>query len=186
MNETKTDSPIMPTTPQTSQLIRFGGELFEDFFTSAAEQLEASGGLSEEQNAELASYLQTENSEILGKRDRLGEFLARLDSEAEAIRAEEKRLAARRMGFNKIAACLRISIHQQMLDCGIRRVEGRLFSFAIRKNPTRVEIRNQDEIPPEFITYEPHIDRTAIKYALEEGKEVSGAELLQSTRLDIR
>lgn len=78
-------SPITPTW----SLMTLGGELFEEFFKSIAEQLDGNAGMSDEQNAELATYLQTSNSGILVKRDRLGEFLARLDSEAEAIRNEE-------------------------------------------------------------------------------------------------
>jgi hypothetical protein len=174
------------TLSQSSLLMRYGGELFEPLFQSITEQLEANGGLGEDQHDELAKYLQTNNPEILAKRERPAEFIARLDSEAEAIRNEEKRLAARRAGFEKIADCLRSSIHQQMLDSGVRRIEGKLFSFCVRKNPPKVHILNEFEVPPDYISYSPLVDKTAIKSALEDGKEVPGAELVQSTRLDIR
>ena len=99
-----------------------GGQLFNEFFQSIVEQLESNAGLNEEQNVELATYLRTDCQEIVVKRDRLGEFFARLESEAEAIRNEEKRLAARRAGFEKIAGCMRSSIFQMMQDAGIVRV----------------------------------------------------------------
>jgi hypothetical protein len=41
-------------------------------------------------------------------------------------------------------------------------------------------------IPPEFVSYTPSINKAAIKDAIEESKEIPGAELVQSTRLDIR
>jgi hypothetical protein len=188
MSETKTNTPtVTPSgTSQSSALMDFGGNLFQGFVCSAAEQVEAYGSLSDEQNAEFATYMQTNNPKILAKRDRLGEFLARLDSEAEAIRAEEKRLAARRARFEKISSCMRYAIYQQMLNSGIKRIEGKLFSFCIRKNPDHVDVTNPDDIPPEFITYEPRIDRQRIKDALENGKQVPGAELVRSTRLDVR
>lgn len=162
------------------------GEVCGDFFQSIPEQVEENGGLNEDQQKELATYLQTNTSEIVAKRDRVGEFLERLDSEAKAIREAEKRLAARRTSYEKVAECMRLSIFQMMQDAGIVRVEGKLFSFAIRKNPPRVEINDESTIPAEFVSYEPRIDKRAIKDRLEEGKAIPGAELVQSTRLEIR
>jgi hypothetical protein len=193
---TVTGVPIIPPSPfakteapsSSASLMTLGGELFEKFFESIGEQLESNAGLSEEQNAELATYiqLQTNSHEIVAKRDRLGEFLARLAAEADAIRAEERRLAARRAVFEKIAGCMRSSIHQQMLDAGVTKAEGKLFSFAIRRNPPKVEITDESAIPPEFVTYEPRIDKRGIKDQLEDGKAIPGVELAESTRLEIR
>ena len=56
----------------------------------------------------------------------------------------------------------------------------------MKKNPPRVEVTDESLIPAEFISYRPVIDKAAIKYAIEEGKEIPGAELVQSTRLDVR
>jgi hypothetical protein len=163
-----------------------GGQLCDAFFQSIPAQLEENDGLNEEQQKELATYLQTDNCDIVTRRDRLGEFLERIDSEAKAIREAEKRLAIRRTSYEKVAECMRSSIFQMMQDAGIVRVEGKLFSFAIRKNPPRVEITDESAIPPEFVSYEPRIDKRAIKDHLEEGKEVPGTALVQSTRLEIR
>ena len=168
-------------------LVALGGELFEDFFNSIVEQMEASQGLSEEQSATLGTYLQTTNKEVVEKRDRLGEFIVRMKAEATSIREEEKRLAARRVNFEKIAGCIEDSIHLQMVDFGITKAEGKLFSFCVQKNPPSVEIENADAIPAEFISYVPQVDKTAIKTALQEGKEVAGAKLINNkTHLRIR
>jgi hypothetical protein len=171
---------------QRSSLLSLGGELFQGLFQSVPEQLEENAGLSEEQNTELASYLQTSNPEILAKRDRVGEFLARLDSEAEAIRSEEKRLAARRAFFEKVSECLKSSIHQQMLDAGVKKIEGQLFGFSIRRNPPKVHIVDEGAIPAEFVEWTPAPNKMAIKDRLERGETVPGCELVTSTRLDIR
>jgi hypothetical protein len=91
-----------------------------------------------------------------------------------------------------------------MLDMGIRKVElwlswsakikatslsfgwrGNEYSFAVKKNPPRVEIVDEEAIPPEFNDYTPSVNKAAIKSALEDGKEVPGAELVQTTRLDV-
>jgi hypothetical protein len=181
-------SPFAKTeAPSTgARWMSLGGELCGDLFQSIPDQLEENGGLNEDQQKELATYLQTNNSEIVAKRDRLGEFLERIEAEAKAIREAEKRLAARRAGYEKVAECVRSSIFQMMQDVGIVRVEGKLFSFAIRKNPPRVEINDESAIPAEFVSYEPQIDKRAIKDRIEEGKTIPGAELVQSTRLEIR
>lgn len=109
-----------------------------------------------------------------------------LDGQAEVLREKEVQLASRRQRFEKFAAALRSSLHQQMLDWGIRKVEGLEFSFTVKKNPARVEIVDEARIPAEFISYKSTIDRVAIKSALEAGKEVPGAKLVQSTHLDVR
>jgi hypothetical protein len=174
-------------TAKPNALMTLGGELFQDFFQSIVDQLEATAGLDESQNAELATYLQTTNKDIVEKRDRLGEFICAVDGYADAIRAEERRLALRRSKFEKISNCFRNSIHQQMLESGVKKVEGKLFSLAIQKNPSSVEIVSEAEVPPEFVSYEPRIDKRAIKDALEAGKEVPGAKLIDDkTRLVIR
>ena len=178
----KTESPS-----SSASLMTLGGELFEQFFRSIVEQLEGNAGLSAEQNAEIANYFETDDREIMVKRDRLAEFVARLGSEGEAIRNEEKRLAARRAGFEKIRDCLMSSIHQQMLDVGVKKAEGKLFSFSIRKNPPSVQVDDEKLIPAEFFDYVPRVKKQEIKDALEAGQEVPGARLISDrTSLVIR
>lgn len=156
-----------------------GGTLFEEFFQSIVEQ----EGFDETQKTELAAYLEG----AIEKRDRLGDFIVRMEAEAEAIRAEEKRLASRRQGFEKIANCMRDSIHQQMLEWQIKKVEGARFTFAVQKNPASVEIVNEAEIPGDFIDYKPQVDRNKVKEALKAGQEVPGARLVDDrTSLRIR
>jgi Siphovirus Gp157 len=153
-------------------------EHFEQFFESIAEQAQ----FTPEQQLALGEQLKTG----VEKRDKLGNCLAWLEGQADLLRLKEKQLAERRRRFEKFGDAVRSSLHQQMLDWGIKRVEGQEFSFTVKKNPPRVEIVNEEAIPAEFISYTPAVNKSAIKSALEEGKEVPGAELVQSTRLDIR
>lgn len=155
------------------------GQVFEEFFQSIVEQ----EGFDESQKAELVRYLEG----AIEKRDRLGEFIARLEAEGEAIRSEEKRLGLRRAGFEKIAGTLRDSIHQQMLEWQIKKVEGRLFTFAIQKNPPSVEITDEAQIPGDYLDYTPKVDKAKVKEALASGQDVPGARLITDrTRLVIR
>lgn len=152
--------------------------LFEEVFQGIAEQCQ----LSPEQQFALGEQLKAS----VEKRDQLGNVLMWLDGEAELLRSKEKQLAGRRHRVEGFAGAVRSSLHQQMIDWGIKKFEGQEFTFAVRQNPPRVQIVNEQAIPPEFVSYTPTIDRAAIKNALEDGKEVPGAELVQSTRLDVR
>lgn len=79
------------------------------------------------------------------------------------------------------------SIKTQMADAGLRKAEGKLYSFALRKNPDSVEIEDENLVPAEYISYSPQIDKRAIGDALHDGKEVPGAKLITGrTHLVIR
>lgn len=153
-------------------------EHFEEFFESIIEQSQFTPG------QQLALGEQLKGS--VEKRDKLGNCLVWLEGQADLLREKEKQLADRRRRLERFSEALRSSVHQQMLDWGIKKVEGQEFSFTVKKNPPRVEILDQEKIPSEFISYTPTIDKAAIRGALEDGKEVPGAEFVQSTRLDVR
>ncbi|MCU1316965.1 MAG: hypothetical protein JWN63_2287 [Candidatus Acidoferrum typicum] len=171
MAETKT-----AIEPLSLQEVAF--EHFQEFFDSIAEQAQ----FTPEQQLALGEQLKAS----IEKRDKLGNCLAWLDGQADLLRSKEKQLAERRHRFEKFSWAVRSSLHQQMLDWGLKKVEGQEFSFTVKKNPPKVEVVDEALIPPEFISYTPAINKAAIKDALEEGKEVPGAELVQSTRLDVR
>ena len=153
-------------------------EHFQDFFDSIVEQAR----FTPEQEAALGEQLKTS----VEKRDKLGNCLAWLDGQATLLRDKEKQLADRRHSFEKFAGALRSGLHQQMLDWGVRKVEGQEYSFTVKKTPPRVEITDETAIPPEFVSYTAVVNKAAIKDVLEEGKEVPGAELVTGTRLDVR
>jgi hypothetical protein len=156
--------------PSTAMVRTLGGTLFEEFFQSIAEQ----EMFDVSQQTELAAYLEG----AVEKRDRLGEFIMRMESEAEAIRNEEKRLAERRHVFEKIAGCMREGIHQQMRDWELKKVEGAMFTFAVQACPASVEITDEAQIPGEYVDYKPQVDRNKVKEDLKAGKEVPGARLV--------
>jgi len=151
---------------------------YEEFFQSIVEQ----NALTPEQQVALGESIKTS----IEKRDAMGAFLARLDGEAEILKKEEQRLATRRRMFERIREIFQDSLHWQLENWGVKRVEGQKFSFTIKKNPPSVEIGDEKLIPAEFIDYSPTISRARIKDALSEGKEVPGAKLNQKTRLEIK
>jgi hypothetical protein len=153
-------------------------EQYQEFCESIREQWQ----LTPDQQLALGEQLKAS----VEKRDKLGNCLDWLKNQAEVLHAKERQLAERRGRFEKLFHTLTSSLHQQMLDLGIRKVEGLEYSFTVKKNPPHVEILDGEKIPPQFISYKPVIDKAAIKSALEEDKQVPGAKLVQSTHLDVR
>jgi hypothetical protein len=152
---------------------------YEEFFDSIVEQ----NALTPEQQTALGESIKTS----IEKRDNMGAFLARLEGEAELLKKEEKRLADRRRKFERIGEILTEGLHSQLVEWGVKKVEGQKFSFTVKKNPPSVEIENELLIPADFIEYVPRIKRAEIKDALSEGKEVEGAKLITNkTRLEIK
>ena len=72
-------------------------------------------------------------------------------------------------------------------------INGALYSvspIALRKNPARVDIANEESIPDEFREWPepppPRINRKAVLDALKAGREVPGAQIAQDERVEIR
>ena len=151
---------------------------FDEFFNSILEQ----NALTPEQQLSLGEAIK----KSIEKRDRLGAFLERIELEAEILHKEEKRLSERRRQFERIGECFRDSIHNQMKEWGVVKAEGQKFTFTVKKNPPSVEILDEAALPPEFIDWKPSVNKTAVKLAITEGKEVQGARLTQGTRLEIK
>jgi len=121
------------------------------------------------------------------------EFVARgAEAHHPVIDAEIARLQALKVSRDKVAAGLREYLKDNMERAGIDKIECPLFKLTIKKNPPAVEIIDQLSLPAEFWrTPEPKPpvaapDKTKIKEALQAGKEVMGAKLVQGTRLEVK
>ena len=106
-----------------------------------------------------------------------------------AIDVEIARLQALKAHRCKVAAGLRSYLLDNMQRAGIERIDCPMFSISIRKNPPAVEIYDPLSIPAEYmVTPEPNPpvaapDKAAIKKAIQAGKEITGAKLVQGVRL---
>lgn len=148
-------------------------ELFNAFFETVAEQVQ----FTPEQNDKLAEFL----GGAMEKRDKLAEFIHRLQSEAGFLRTREKLLADRRHAIEGLAKMFESSIQVTMETKGIKSITGLESRFLLKRNPPKVEITNEEEIPAAYINYPPTIDRRGIADALAEGKEVPGARIADPT-----
>lgn len=117
-------------------------------------------------------------------------YIAELESQVEAIEKVAKAQMARAKTVAKQAESLRSYLLVQMHSMNKDKLQNAQISLQIAKNPVKVEILNDSDIPDEFkktkTTVEVSIDKTAIKNAINGGVNVAGAVLVSTTRLTIK
>ena len=143
-------------------------------------------------DAETGEIYDSENLDDLAKMvdDKLeccAAYMRELRSDAESLKAEERRIAARRQALERRAE----RFGAYMLDCmersGKQKIRTPLFSIWVGHS-TSLEITDADEVPDEFarVKTERVIDKRALKDAIKAGAEIPGAKLVESTNLQVR
>ena len=104
-----------------------------------------------------------------------------------AIDAEIERLKAIKERNVKNVDSIKNHILNFMKTNNIDKIQTDLATFSTRKSKS-TQIDNIEQIPSEFITvkqtFQP--DKTAIKKAIEEGREVAGASVIENVSLQIK
>lgn len=117
-------------------------------------------------------------------------FIRNLESSAEQMKAAEAEMAKRRKAVENRAASVRRYLFDNMVRCGITKIESPYFNLAIRDNPESVVIDNADDLPKEYMTQPPSPppapDKKAIKDAIKSGFTVPGAHIERGQRLEIK
>ena len=132
--------------------------------------------------------LEALGGELEDKAVNVAKFLSNMEATAEAIKAAEAEMAKRRKVLESRGQWLKNYLKGNMVACGINKIECPYFKLSIQKNPSAVNILNEDTIPEQFkeavITWK--IDKSAIKDTIKKGEAVPGAELVNGTRLVIK
>ena len=112
-------------------------------------------------------------------------FVKSLESDAAAMRAEERRLAERRSVKERKAERLRGYIARSMEAFGDSKLETPRVELGFRKSQV-VEIEDGSLIPPAYRKVSAVPDKAAIKKAIKAGEAVEGAALVERRNLQIR
>lgn len=127
---------------------------------------------------------------IEDKAKNVGAFIGNLEASATAIRDAAAKMIARAVRLEHRSAAVRDYLFTNMKAAGISKIECPYFVLAIRKNPPKVVIDNDELIPETFMVQPPapppHADKKAILDELKTGNEVPGVHMEQGERLDIR
>lgn len=123
--------------------------------------------------------------ELLAKVDRFGNYLASLEAVEDFAAAEIKRLETRKKQAARRRECLMAYAIRIMQERGWEEMQGETSCLKLRFNPPSVIITSELEVPAEFTitTQTTALDKTRIKVALKQGREVPGARLEQKLSL---
>lgn len=119
------------------------------------------------------------------------EMVARtMEADIPTIDAEIKRLQDLKKARQARADALRKYVLDNMLACNIERIDAPLFSISIAKNPPKVEIFDERQLPADYLTDPPPPapvpDKRLMLQALKDGAEIPGAKLAQGFRLAVK
>lgn len=120
------------------------------------------------------------------KLEACGLYIKNAESEAKAIRDEEKALAERRRSLERKAERLREYVLGDLLAHGGEVDTPRVHMKPARK-PASVEVLDETMLPAEFVRVKYEADKASIRRVLSEGRDVPGAKLSDETyRLSLR
>ena len=125
------------------------------------------------------------------KVENIAKLCLSLERNAEAIKAEEIRLEARRSALERKDAWLRKYLQIQMLSVGLEQVKRDTVTVTIRQNPPSVEVLEPDDVPLTFCRIVPEqrmVDKRAIlDYFKATGELVEGvAVVTDRKRIEIK
>ena len=117
-------------------------------------------------------------------------YIGNLEATVAAIKNAEKNMADRRKSLLRNVESLKKYLMDNMDRLNIDKIETAHFVAKIKKNPPKVVINNEEEVPEDFWDKQVKwvINKTKIKEALKgDGKiNVKGAEIVQDRRLVIK
>lgn len=132
---------------------------------------------------ELNILLQKKSKNVIG-------YAKNIDLTISAMKEEEKRIADNRKALENKLDRFKDYVKECMERNDITKIETELGTLSIIKNPTSVEVVNQDAVPDEYLRVKTQIevDKTKIKKTLKETGEVpNGIRIVNdNTRLDIK
>ena len=99
-----------------------------------------------------------------------------------AYREQEKRFTAKRKAAEKTLAWAKETLSRELAGQKMKEAE-----FTVSYRPSEaIEIDEGADIPPEFLTMNPVIDKMSLKAALKEGAVISGCRLVQKQNIQIK
>jgi hypothetical protein len=141
----------------------------------------------EELTPELEKALVINQDQLQAKANNYAKVIVNIQSDADAIDAEIKRLKAMKESKERAITRLKEAVKNAMLVSNIEKIESPLFKLSIRKSEA-VEVDMLEGLPSEFINIKNVVtpDKIAIKEAIKRGEFVLGARLVDNFNLQIK
>lgn len=164
-------------------------ELMNDYknFLSAVEN----GDIPEDA---IADTLESIEATIEDKIDNTACMLKVLEAEEAAIKAEEERLAQRRKVKANVKNRLKNYLSDMLLAMGRTEFESPRNKITFRKTPGKVVFADEkafiewaSQNDDSLLTYgKPTVNKTAVKMAIEDGRDLSGVEIVVSQSMQLK
>ena len=143
--------------------------------------------VNDELTVELESQIAINQNELQAKGLAYGHMIKEMQYDMDIIDVEIARLEAIRNSRNNALERLKSNLKGAMELYGILELKSPTMKVSFRKSES-VNIIDIDALPKEYITVKTTEmpDKTAIKRAIKEGTEITGAELVINQNLQIR
>ena len=138
---------------------------------------------------DVLNALATIEGQVEVKAGNIAHIIKTLESEAEVIKAEEKRLAQRRRSRENTVVNIKQYLQDAMTQMGLDKIKTPTRTLSLQNNPPALQITDKDLIPQKFLTLIPeHFDvrNKDVAEAIKNGEEVPGAILTVGRSLRIR
>ena len=142
----------------------------------------------DEEAGAILDELDLKSGEIVQKAEIYARIIKSKEAEAEAYRAEEKRLAQDRHAAERTVEVLKDRLLETMQTLDVDTIQTGIGKWRIQNNPWSAEITDESKVPEEYlIPQPPKVDRTAlIKHFKETGEIVEGVSFTQKQGLRFR
>lgn len=136
----------------------------------------------------IADTLESLEGDIQEKLLNIGRYVRNIESEADSIKTEEKRLADKRRVIEKKVERLKDYVAQAMKLIGKTKVNDGVITWAIQLNPPKVDVDANADIPLCWYTEKVvrDLDKNAIKQAIVGGATIPGCRLIQEQSLRLK
>jgi hypothetical protein len=141
----------------------------------------------EELTPELESALVINQEQLQAKAGNYAKVIANIQSDADAIETEIRRLKAMKESKERAITRLKDAVRDAMLVSAIDKIESPLFKLALRRSEA-VEVDMVEALPNAYQNVKNVVtaDKVAIKEAIKRGENVYGARLIENFNLQIK
>jgi DNA repair exonuclease SbcCD ATPase subunit len=141
----------------------------------------------EELTPELEAALVINQEHLQTKAGNYAKVIANIQSDADAIETEIKRLKAMKDSKERAITRLKEAVREAMLVSNIDKIESPLFKLSLRRSES-VEVDLVEALPSDFRNVKNVItaDKVAIKEAIKRGENIIGARIVENFSLQIK
>jgi hypothetical protein len=141
----------------------------------------------EELTPELEEMLVINQEQLQAKAGNYAKVIANIQSDADAIDQEIKRLKSMKDSKERAITRLKEALRQAMLVSAIDKIESPLFKLSLRRSEA-VEVDVVEALPTDFVTVKTTkaADKVAIKEAIKRGENITGARIVENFSLQIK